>query len=48
MIKYEKKVILEETVRILEGNLYDLKESARDTKERAIQAPSASESHSDT
>ncbi len=48
MIKYEKKAILEETVRILEGNLYDVKESAKDTKERAIQAPSASESHSDT
>lgn len=48
MIEYEKKAVLEETVRILERSLYNVKESTKDTKERAIQAPSASESHSDT
>jgi len=48
MIKYDKREISAMVLGMLEKSLYDVKKSVKDTKERAIQAPSASESHSDT
>ncbi|MCW8966493.1 MAG: GreA/GreB family elongation factor [Candidatus Pacearchaeota archaeon] len=48
MVDYAKEDILEEVLHSLEKVLYEVKASSKHTKEQAIQAPSASESHSDT
>jgi hypothetical protein len=48
MIKYDKSEILKQVVINVRENLYDVKESAKGTKERANDAPGAMVSHSDT
>lgn len=48
MINFNKKDILRETINKLEISLQEIKVATKGTKERAIAAPSASESHSDT
>lgn len=48
MVEYNKQAILQETIRIMEGTLEDLLSSNKSVKERAIAAPSANVSHSDT
>jgi transcription elongation GreA/GreB family factor len=48
MIEYNKQAILQETIRIMERTLEDLLFSNKSVKERAIAAPGANVSHSDT
>lgn len=47
-MNYNKEDIFKETVKILQMNLDNIKKSAKNTKERAIAAPGAAVSHSDT
>ncbi|MFH0808707.1 MAG: hypothetical protein V1888_03795 [archaeon] len=48
MIKYDKIEILEQVILYVKENLSGIKKSAKNTKERANDAPGAMVSHSDT